>query len=76
MRSARDLARLLATPHLKALIDTHDQIAEGKENYQEPKMKEVPIELDDVQTEAIRMVGIRRKANEPLGLTVSSNVKM
>lgn len=70
LREARELARLLSKPHLRALIDTHDQIGEGKGEYQEPQIDQIFPESNGMPGEAIRMVGIRRKFDEPLGLTV------
>ncbi|KAF5308813.1 hypothetical protein FQR65_LT06046 [Abscondita terminalis] len=70
LREARELSRLLSRPHLRALIDTHDQIGEGKGEYQEPEIDQIFPEINGMPGEAIRMVGIRRKYDEPLGLTV------
>lgn len=75
---ARELARILSKPHVKALIETHDEIGQRALN---PKPLIDPITLlskefqqitDDGMpgAETIRMVGLRRKQNEPLGLTV------
>lgn len=75
---ARELARILSKPHVKALIETHDEI--GERTF-EPKP---PVNPKDVLSkefleitehgmpgaETIRMVGLRRNPNEPLGLTV------
>lgn len=75
---ARELARILSKPHFKALIETHDEI--GARSY-DPKppidpIKVLPKEFIEITdngmggAETIRMVGLRRKPNEPLGLTV------
>lgn len=75
---ARELARILSKPHVKALIETHDEI--GARSF-DPKPPIDPkkvlskefIEITDNGmggAETIRMVGLRRKPNEPLGLTV------
>ena len=70
LREARELARLLSKPHLQALINTHDQIGEGKGEYREPQIDQIFPEINGMPSETIRMVGIRRKYDEPLGLTV------
>lgn len=75
---ARELARILSKPHVKALIETHDEIGLRALN---PKPLIDPITLLPKEllqitengmpgAETIRMVGLRRKQNEPLGLTV------
>lgn len=75
---ARELARILSKPHVKALIETHDEV--GHRSYtSKPPVN--PISLlskefleitDNIMpgAETIRMVGLRRNPNEPLGLTV------
>lgn len=75
---ARELARILSKPHVKALIETHDEIGARTFN---PKpainpISVLPKEFIDITengmpgAETIRMVGLRRNPNEPLGLTV------
>lgn len=75
---ARELARILSKPHIKALIETHDEV--GRRSYT-AKPPVNPISLlskefieftDNIMpgAETIRMVGLRRNQNEPLGLTV------
>lgn len=73
-RDGRELAKLLSSPHIQALVDTHDQIGEGKGEYQEPKIEQILPEINGMPGEAIRMVGIRRNPDEPLGLTVSLRI--
>ncbi|KAF5296104.1 hypothetical protein FQA39_LY02738 [Lamprigera yunnana] len=70
LREARELGRLLSRPHVQALIDTHDQIGEGKGEYQELKIDQILPELNGMPGETFRMIGVRRKYDEPLGLTV------
>lgn len=75
---ARELARILSKPHVKALIETHDEI--GQRSYtSKPPLNPISIlskEFLDITdsimpgAETIRMVGLRRNPNEPLGLTV------
>ncbi|CAD7080129.1 unnamed protein product [Hermetia illucens] len=68
---AGELSNLLKSPHIKALLSSHDEIgeiidSESKEGHL------FPIEYlnSDMPAETIKMVGLRRKPNEPLGLTV------
>lgn len=78
---ARELARILSKPHIKALIETHDEIGEralklAEETSSGSPASVQPIELWNISesempgAETIRMVGLRRNPNEPLGLTV------
>lgn len=72
---ARELARLLKTPYIKGLLSAHDQVGEIQlQKLSEPdiiKFYNNPVDIsDEMPTEIIKMVGIRRKSNEPLGLTV------
>lgn len=75
---ARELARLLSKPHVKALIETHDELGERALQPKPPidPRKVLSKEFIDATehgmpgAETIRMVGLRRKHNEPLGLTV------
>lgn len=69
-REARELESLLYKPHFRALIDCHDKIGKVHEA---PDLDTQPTVYPtyDMTGEAIRMVGIRKKPGEPLGLTVS-----
>lgn len=72
-REAKELADLLSRAHLRALINSHDEIAEDYKTPSPPKNAVAPKaepEVDGMTGEAIRMVGIRKKPGEPLGLTV------
>lgn len=69
-REARELATLLAGPHLKALIDSHDEIAQISENPRPEKTQPPKLFPNGMTGDAIRMVGVRKKPGEPLGLTV------
>lgn len=75
---ARELSRILSKSHFKALIETHDEVGARA---LEPKSPIDPrkvlskefIEATEngmVGAQTIRMVGLRRKPNEPLGMTV------
>lgn len=74
-RDVRELIALLSNPHVKALIDSHDEIAEIVEHpeiYLKQKKTETPkLFPNDMTGDTMRMVGVRKKAGEPLGLTVS-----
>ncbi|KPM02349.1 MAGUK p55 subfamily member 6-like protein [Sarcoptes scabiei] len=76
-QNARDLSRILNDPHFDALIDAHDSII--RKDFEEAKLSDESFEMDtingfddnqDNQPSAIRMVGIRKSKNEPLGITV------
>lgn len=74
-REAKELAELLSKPHLRALIGSHDEIAEDYKTDSAPGSAVAPKaepEADGMTGEAIRMVGIRKKPGQPLGLTVST----
>lgn len=75
-QDARVLSRILENPHIEALVDAHDNIAH--KNYADAKLEE-SFEMDvfngsedyrNITPSAIRMVGIRKSVNEPLGMTV------
>ncbi|CRK87482.1 CLUMA_CG001283, isoform A [Clunio marinus] len=73
---ARELFRIIRNPHFKSLIHSHDQA--GDIVYRKLKNpgkydKNIKDETDGNTMpvgEAIKMVGIRKNPNEPLGLTV------
>ncbi|XP_030748146.1 MAGUK p55 subfamily member 6 isoform X2 [Sitophilus oryzae] len=70
-REARELADTLNRPHFRALLDAHDKVADIIRNPQ-PIRKTEPPKLfpNGMNNDPIRMVGVRKKAGEPLGLTV------
>lgn len=71
-RESLELVDLLTAPHLKALLNIHDDVGIFTE------MPKADMESPDVETlpdfngtgETIRMVGLRKKTGQPLGLTV------
>lgn len=74
---ARELSRLLDGPHLRALLESHDRVAE--KSYERSEQTAAPTttgqiavapELNGMAADAIRMVGLRKSPKEPLGLTV------
>ncbi|XP_074025435.1 MAGUK p55 subfamily member vari isoform X2 [Leptinotarsa decemlineata] len=70
-RDARELGSLLNCPHLTALLDCHDDIAKSYENPKQDQPSSPPKLFPNGMTgDAIRMVGVRKKPGEPLGLTV------
>lgn len=71
-RDARELGTLLNSPELKALIECHDDIAKVFKN-PKPDTNNLPKLFPNGMTgEEYRMVGVRKQAGEPLGLTVSA----
>lgn len=75
-QDARNLSLILENPHLEALVEAHSNIAHG--NYSEARLEESyemdilsgSEEMRNLTPSAIRMVGIRKSNNEPLGMTV------
>nr|CAD7592392.1 unnamed protein product [Timema genevievae] len=64
---ARELAILLKNPHLKALLRSHDVVAEKSyEPDPEPSSQAFEIPVNGMAADAIRVVGLRKSANEPL----------
>lgn len=66
---ARELVNLLSKSHLRALLETHDAVVERREAPAEPSPPAVTMPTNE-RTEAVRVVGLRRQSDEPLGLTV------
>jgi len=66
--------------HLRSLISTHDSIAERYEYPSSPDYVPAPLaQIDSIDlfpngttmtADAIRVIGLRKNPNEPLGLTV------
>lgn len=75
---ARELSRLLSKSHFKALIETHDEIGARTLEPRPPINPRNVLSKEFIEAteyampgaETIRMVGLRRKPNEPLGMTV------
>ncbi|XP_029015199.1 MAGUK p55 subfamily member 2-like [Betta splendens] len=75
--TAAELAHILTQPHIQSLLETHDSVA--SQTCESPPLSPsdyVDHELEDGHTsnlclapDAIRMVGIRKVAGEPLGVT-------
>lgn len=64
----RELANLLCRPHLRALIDTHDEVGRITSDKTPRPPQKIP--EDNMHADMIRMVGVHKSPNEPLGLTV------
>ncbi|XP_066531225.1 MAGUK p55 subfamily member 6b isoform X2 [Hoplias malabaricus] len=68
---AAELSRILQEPHFQSLLEAHDMVA--SKCYEAPP----PIEMTNeaavnnalMQADAVRMIGIRKKEGEPLGVT-------
>ncbi|KAL1513454.1 hypothetical protein ABEB36_002863 [Hypothenemus hampei] len=70
-REARELADILNKPHIRALLDTHDNVADIIQNPQPNRRTEPPkLFPNGIMNDAFRMVGVRKRSGEPLGLTV------
>ncbi|KAJ8985832.1 hypothetical protein NQ317_012073 [Molorchus minor] len=69
-RDAKELAGLLDGLHIRALFDSHDQIARISDNPKPEKTDSPKLFPNGMTGDAIRMVGVRKKPAEPLGLTV------
>lgn len=75
---ARELSRILSKSHFKALIETHDEVGAQALVPKPPIDPRKVLSKEFIEAtengmpgaETIRMVGLRRKPNEPLGLTV------
>lgn len=64
--NARQLSNLLRNSHVKALLETHDAIAESRKAPPRPIPFLSTIMPSDERTETVRVVGLRRLENEPL----------
>ncbi|RWS03997.1 MAGUK p55 subfamily member 6-like protein [Dinothrombium tinctorium] len=76
---ARELKEILSNPHIEALMETHDLVANkryddheaSEESYEMDVLNDNKILADHGISQAIRIVGIRKKGDEPLGMTVT-----
>nr|XP_029514800.1 MAGUK p55 subfamily member 6 [Oncorhynchus nerka] len=69
--SAAELSRILQEPHFQSLLEAHDMVA-SKCYEAVPPAELFNEELGNsslMQADAVRMIGIRKKAGEPLGVT-------
>lgn len=67
---ARELVTLLRNSHLKALLETHDAVVERREASPIPEPTPPLTMPSDERTEVMRVVGLTKQPDEPLGLTV------
>ncbi|XP_015601085.1 MAGUK p55 subfamily member 6 isoform X3 [Cephus cinctus] len=67
--NARELVSLLRGSHLKALLETHDAVATRRDASPSPDPLFLTMPTDE-RADAVRVVGLRRNPDEPLGLTV------
>ncbi|XP_055926505.1 protein PALS2-like isoform X4 [Argiope bruennichi] len=71
-KDSEELAKLLSNPYFEAMIEAHDIVASKR--YDSPESPPLPVtpvlQYNGPTTEAIRMVGIRKTDEEPLGITV------
>lgn len=73
-REGKELATILVNPHVRALLDIHDDIAETIREPGENHVEKFLPEVNGMTGDTIRMVGLRKKPGEPLGLTVGSSL--
>ncbi|KDR14827.1 MAGUK p55 subfamily member 6 isoform X2 [Zootermopsis nevadensis] len=72
-KDAQELANILKNSHFKALLESHDVVAEKSYEHspqQEPELPAFELPVNGMTADAIRIVGLRKSPNEPLGLTV------
>ncbi|KAG5843138.1 hypothetical protein ANANG_G00185290 [Anguilla anguilla] len=71
--SAAELSRILQEPHFQSLLEAHDMVA--SKSYEAPPTgteanSDAAANSTLMQADAVRMIGIRKKAGEPLGVTL------
>ncbi|KAJ3609652.1 hypothetical protein NHX12_024168 [Muraenolepis orangiensis] len=70
-QSATELSSILQEPHFQSLLEAHDIVA--SKCYEVPPPPEMAndaaVNNALMQADAVRMIGIRKKAGEPLGVT-------
>lgn len=81
-RNAKDLSSLLKSPHIEALAEVYDNLVAqkyGSEESQEFEMEVISRQDNDSDSEgmndqlpsnALRVIGMRKNDDEPLGMTV------
>ncbi|XP_062846242.1 MAGUK p55 subfamily member 6b [Trichomycterus rosablanca] len=69
--SAAELLRILQEPHFQSLLEAHDMVASKCYDapYPDEKTNDTALNNALMQADAVRMIGIRKKAGEPLGVT-------
>ncbi|XP_036395247.1 MAGUK p55 subfamily member 6a isoform X1 [Megalops cyprinoides] len=70
--NAAELARILKEPHFQSLLEAHDMVA-SKCYEAKPSSSEVSNDVSAsnalMPSDSVRMIGIRKKTGEPLGVT-------
>ncbi|XP_076865504.1 MAGUK p55 subfamily member 6b isoform X2 [Brachyhypopomus gauderio] len=68
---ARELTHILQEPHVQSLLETHDKVASKRYETTPPinMGNDAAVNNALMQADAVRMIGIRKKAGEPLGVT-------
>ncbi|XP_046887380.1 MAGUK p55 subfamily member 6a isoform X1 [Hypomesus transpacificus] len=67
---AAELAKILQEPHFQSLLEAHDKVA--AKCYEMPRKEvnnEATVTSMIIPVDAVRMIGIQKKAGEPLGVT-------
>ncbi|XP_059908978.1 protein PALS2-like isoform X1 [Gadus macrocephalus] len=68
--AAAELTRILEEPHFQCLIETHDNVAaKSYEMSPTPGSSRVSLSSSLVPPDSVRMIGIQKRAGEPLGVT-------
>ncbi|KAK3525268.1 hypothetical protein QTP86_024906, partial [Hemibagrus guttatus] len=69
--SAAELSQILQQPHFQSLLEAHDMVASKYYEAPPPINPAIESAVNNVlmQADAVRMIGIRKKAGEPLGVT-------
>ncbi|XP_053346319.1 MAGUK p55 subfamily member 6b isoform X1 [Clarias gariepinus] len=68
-----ELLRILQQPHFQSLLEAHDMVASKR--YEAPPSRPVEPAIERavnnalMQGDAVRMIGVRKRAGEPLGVT-------
>ncbi|XP_033831613.2 MAGUK p55 subfamily member 6b isoform X1 [Periophthalmus magnuspinnatus] len=70
-QSAEELSRILQEPHFQSLLEAHDMVASKCFEVPPPTemTNDAAVNSALMQADAVRMIGIRKKAGEPLGVT-------
>uniref|UniRef100_A0A3Q2TE75 Protein associated with LIN7 2, MAGUK p55 family member a n=1 Tax=Fundulus heteroclitus TaxID=8078 RepID=A0A3Q2TE75_FUNHE len=67
--AAAELARILQEPHFKSLIEAHDKVAAKSYETPDAAANSNLLSSSLMPADAVRMIGIQKRAGEPLGVT-------